>query len=244
MIMIRKSLLVLVLFISVAGIQQVTAAIIVDSLGNTTPGFNNGDVPDTATVGGAQGGQVDPFNQSLGNDILADTNATGSWSHIFDLMGKPIQSAILDFGIVDHDSAASGDQVSLFSIDGVDLTTELNALFEASGGGDNEYNVYQLDLGSILGNLADGSADFILSLTGPGQQTCLAAICSDPSNPVTETISNGANYIFSALTITTQDSPPPNPAPEPGTLLLFSIGILGMRTCRQRYIAQQMPEKV
>ena len=211
MFIIRSSLLIPVLLLFLAGVQQASAAIIVDSLGNMTPGFLHGDIPDTPTVGSAQSGQAAPFNQSLGNDILADMNASGSWSHNYDLLGNPIQSAFFDFGIVDHDSAASGNQVALFTIDGIDLTTELNALFEGSGGGDGEYNMYQLDLASVLGSLADGTANFFLGLTGPGQQTCLIFLCPDPANPVTDTLSNGANYIFSTLTITTEDSTPPNP---------------------------------
>jgi hypothetical protein len=63
---------------------------------------------------------------------------------------------------------ASGEQVNEFTLNGLDLTDELNALLEARGGSNNEYNIYRLQLPSAaLGTIASGIATFFLRMQGP-----------------------------------------------------------------------------
>ena len=207
-----------------------SAAIITSSLGNTSPGFADGAVPDLITqIIPAQSGQPAPFDGGLGSDVFE--NASGTWTHSYGALGDPIVSAMLRIGLVDHDSAASGDQVALFTVDGVDLTAALNALLNGSGGGNGEYNVYSVDLGSLAGSLADGSESVVLTLQGAGLGQCFDFLCPDPNNPtVEETGSNGAHYIFAALRIETRDT---QGVPEPGTLGLLGLG-LGVLALRRR----------
>ena len=54
----------------------------------------------------------------------------------------------------------------------MDLTTELDALLEGSGGGQLEYNIYDLVLPvSVLSQLHDGNATFELTLAPPGLES-------------------------------------------------------------------------
>ena len=48
--------------------QLSSAAVIVSSLGNTSPGFNDGDKPHILTVAAAQSGSPAPFDLGIGND--------------------------------------------------------------------------------------------------------------------------------------------------------------------------------
>ena len=190
------------------------AAIITTSLGNTSPGFNDGDTPTTPQVGSAQGGQPVPFDQGYGTDGLFGGNFDQSWTHTFAAITDPILSASLTIGIVDHDSSATGSQLGLFALDGNELTSDLDALFEAGGGSlDLEYNVYTIDLAALIADLADGSVSVALRLAGPGLVTPLFP---NPGPPQ-ETTTNGANLIFSTLTIETRDG---QPVPDPATLSL------------------------
>lgn len=211
-----------------------SAVIITSSLGNTAPGFNDGDTPALVPqILAAQSGQPAPFNVGLGNEVIGPS-AAGSWTHNYAPIGDPIISATLDIGLVDHDSAAAGDQVLLFTVDGTDLTANLNALFNARGGGEGEYNVYQIDLLSLAGVLADGSASIVLNLQGPGLQACLPFLPGcDPNNPVSPTGFNGAHYIFSMLTIETREGPTTG-VPEPQTLALLGLSLSALAWRRRR----------
>jgi len=189
------------------------------TLGNASPGFASGSVPSVfPDIVLSQGGQPAPFDQGIGNEIIGPDGAA-SWTFGYSPTGNPITAAVLSIGIADHDSQATGNQVASFTEGGVDLTSALNALFEASGGADGEYDVYQLTLpASVFGDLAGGSPTFNLALQGPGLMTALDGTLS-------ESQFNGFFLIYSQVDIATQDQPPT--VPEPNTLALLSLELLG-----------------
>ena len=227
MISIRKGLLAVGFVLALGGAQVASATLITSSLGNTAPGFNDGDTPDVSVVGSAQGGQPVPFDQGYGTDGLFAGNFSQSWIFNYGSISDTILNASLTIGIYDHDSSASGSQLSLYGIDGADLTVTLDGLFEAGGGAaDNQYNVYTIDLAaSSFSDLADGLATASLNLQGPGLVPNLFG------GGFAETSTNGANLIFSTLTIETQDT---QPVPEPGSLVLASLGFLVLGIVRRR----------
>ena len=178
-------------------------------------------------------GSPAPFDTSYGTDGLFGGNFSQTWTHSFGAIAEQILSASITIGIVDHDSAASGSQLSLFSVDSTGLTSELDVLFEAAGNGeDGEYNVYSLALPvSAFTDLADGSALVSLSLAGPGLVTPLFPLPGP--NPPVETTTNGANIIFSTLSITTRDSVAV--IPEQSAFLIWSmLAALGLTVAWRR----------
>jgi len=92
-------------------------------------------------------------------------------------------------------------------------------LFEAGGGAaDAQYNEYTIALGAgLFSDLADGSSLVSLALQGRGLVPDLFG------GGFQETSTNGANLIFSTLTIETEDA---QTVPEPGSLVLASLGFL------------------
>lgn len=227
---------VLALAATLAMPQLANAAVITSDLGNTLPGIIDSATPTLIEIAAIQGGEPAPFDQGYGVDLPplfgSGSNFEKSWTHDFGPIVDPILSATITFGIIDHDSAAPGSQLALFTLDGNPRTVELDALFEAGGGsGDQEYNVYSLALpGSFFADLTDGLMMAQLNLDGPGSVPTLFPIGG--SNPPTETATNGAFLIFSTLEIETDVLS----VPEPGTLLLFStFGILlGAKSLRRR----------
>ena len=206
------------------------AAIINDTEGNASPGFNDGDTPTLLDLLAAQGGQPAPFDAGIGNELIGP-NFGAAWMHTsFGPITDPIVSATMSIGIADHDSAAGGDQVASFLVDGADGTGLLNGLFNGTGGGDNEYNVYSFDVLALIGApaLADGTVNVSLALQPPGLQTNILF------GGVSDTDFNAAFLIFSSLEIVTQDQTgPPVPAPAPATLALLALGLLGLGARRR-----------
>lgn len=204
------------------------ATVITSTLGNSTPGFSDGSTPAVFTVGGAQGGQPVPFDQGYGDDGVFGVNFNQSWTHSYGAILETITMATITFGIYDHDSAASGNQLNSFTFEGADLTATLNPLFEAAGeGADMQYDVYSLVLpNSTFAGLADGLAAGALSLQAPSLVFNLFPL---PGSVIENATSNGANLIFSTLQITTQSAT----VPEPSVLALSLLG-LGMLGWQQR----------
>jgi len=196
------------------------ATTITSSLGNTASGFADGSAPLVFQVGGAQGGQPVPFDQGYGTDGLFGGNFDQTWTHNFAPIAEDIVSASLTIGIYDHDSSASGSQVGGFSYDGNSLTPTLDGLFEAGGGsGDGVFNIYTVVLTDFAA-LADGSVTIALDLMGPGLVPDLFG------GGFAETTTNGANLIFSTLTVTT--------VPIPAALPLFLTALFGLGVIRRR----------
>jgi hypothetical protein len=153
MMKIRNRFLTAALLLALGGLQATPAATFTTTLGNTTPGFNDGETPDAfPDVIDAQTGQDAPFNASCGADVVANPgNCSANWLFSYGALADPILSASLTLGIVDHDSDAGGSQLGSFSLDTFsDLTALLDAEFEATGGGDGMYNVYTIDLAGFL----------------------------------------------------------------------------------------------
>ena len=155
--------------------------------------------------------------------MLFGGNFSASWTFNYVPFVEPIASASITIGILDHDSAASGNQVNSFLVGGNDMTSALNTAFESAGGSNGEYNVYTLGLDSSVFASLDGSVTVSLALMGPGLQTALIG------GAITETPSNGAHLIYSSLTV--------NPVPIPAAAPLFlsalaALGFIGRRRRR------------
>lgn len=221
--------------------QSANAQLMVESLGNTTPGFANGSFPPLIPdVLNAQTGQPAPFNAGIGSDP-AGPNFSATWTFNYAAIVLPdqIQWATIEIGIYDHDSAYDGNpgdagypfnQTAVFTAEGVDHTTAMGTLMESYGGSYDpnppkspEYNVYSLSLSpSTFASLADGSATFQLDLQGP---VFSAGLFGDQVDPF-----NGAHLIYSKLTL--------NVIPEPSSYG-FALGIVGLLTVIYRRRAKR-----
>ena len=192
------------------------------TLGQTT--LTPGTTVNSATFAAAAAGQPAPFNAACGSDPFS--NCSASWTFLYTLpAGDTITNATLSLGIVDIDSAAPGNQVGSFTLDGTDdLTVLLNAASNGLNGGagapNSQYDILMITLPSAdLAGLSSGSATFALTLSGPG----LGVLGTTPFN--------GADLAFSTLDITaTEGSTPPPPTPEPATWALLLTGIAALAT--------------
>ena len=173
------------------------SAIIIQSLGQKD--FNEGDVIEIDAYQTAAAGELAPFDDYYGTDSNSGNSFNESWSFSgYGALSDPILSASVLFGIFDHDSAAAGDQVALFEIEGVDLTATLNTKFEATGGSSQgrrgEYNMYAVSLPvETYSVLSDGDATFSLTLQNGAAQGGVRT-------------NNGAGLDFATLSIITLEA--------------------------------------
>lgn len=180
--------------------------------------FINGETPSTLAFNNAAAGEQDPFDDGfLGSDSGANFSASWTFSYA---PQAPVTGGTVTLGIVDHDSAATGDQIGSFTLNGIDLTTELNAQFESYGGASSEYNEYTLELpNSTFADLASGTVTFALTLQGPGLSI------------LGETSFNGAGLDFSTLNVRTGQTPA---VPEPSTMGLLLLGLPALLAARRK----------
>lgn len=209
---------IIVLFALLAGPHIAFANTIV-TLGQQD--FADGSTPTTGDFLTAGAGEPAPFNGVFIGSDTTGPNFSASWTFSYGAIVN-VTGGNLVLGIYDHESAATGNQVASFTLNGIDLTNALNTLFESHGGGRSEDNVYTLALpAGTFADLASGAVTFALSLQGPGLGL------------FGETPFNGAALDFSTLNISTQQNPP-QPVPEPMTLTLILIGFLAWAGVRRR----------
>jgi len=161
--------------------------------------------------------QPAPFNAFCGADTVSNCSASWTFPNIVP-SSYPIGGATLTLGILDIDSAAPGDQVASFTLDGTYILTGLlNAASEGLNGGtgapNSQYDILTITIPqSDLSALTTGPATFALTLEGPG--LAVPTIL----NPTGHTRFNGAGLDFSTLDIT--------PTPELTSWMSVLTGML------------------
>lgn len=183
--------------------------------------FNDGDFLLLTEFESEQGGEPAVLQTFNGSDIVTGNPFSASFT--INYAPQTVGSATFTIGMYDHDSAAAGNQVASFTLDGMDLTGALNAVFEAHGGTQVEYNVYSLVLPpSLYAALSDGSVAVNLVLSPPGLQT-------SPTGP---SVGNGAGLDFVSLDLQA------SAVPEPTGLAAIGLAAGGLATRRRRSTAK------
>lgn len=212
------------LFLGTVG--RTDAVSILQTLGEQD--FADGSFQNSTQVAAAGANEPAPFADVIGSDV-GGPNFAASWTFTYGVPATDaVTAAALTLGIQDHDSAASGNQVASFTLNGtLNLTAALNALFEASPGANSQARVYTLTLPSAtFAALGTGTATFALALQGPG----LGILGELPTN--------GAALDFATLNLTTQA---PIPVPEPSSLLLCLLGLATIGAWRWRRARVRWP---
>ena len=203
------------------------AGIININAGNLAHTLTDGNVHSGFDILGHLGLASAPFDQVYGGPFTEPGNA--HWQ--FDNLGAitdTIVSASIKIGIWDLDSAATGNQLDSFFLDGIDFFSGLNTVFEAEGSNYNEFNVFTYNLdNSIFASLVDGQLNVDLDIGGNGYK-------ESGNDPLNELVNNKHFLVYSTLIINTEDfsepDPEPEPVPEPSTLLLFIAAMVGIRS--------------
>jgi hypothetical protein len=183
------------------------AAIVTQTLGHQA--FADGTKVALVPFAMAHAGDPAPFDGTFNGSDVSGPNFSASWTFSYGALSN-ITAATLALGILDSDSAAPGNQVVSFLLNGsIDLTVPLNDAFEANPSANSFVNDYTITLpGSAFSQLGTGSATFALALQGPGLGV------------LGQTTFNGAALDFSTITVTTQ------PIPEPSGVVLLCAGAL------------------
>lgn len=202
-----------------------SAATISVTLGNDTGLIDGTQTALIPTIQDVQTGQLAPFDKGYGNELFENPEAL-SWIFNYTAFTESVISATLTFGVFDIDTASPGSQLDAFAVNGENLTSLLDGLFESKASGDNVYNAFTINLdSSFFAALQTGSIGASLDVGGSGLQTNLLL------GGVSSTLNNGFHLLFSTLEITTQDaggSGPSTSVPEPGMFALFTIALLGI----------------
>lgn len=175
------------------------------------PTFADGATPNGPTFTGAA--DVSPFNIVHGED-----NGVNNADFSFTFNYTPttgITSASILLALYDVDSAASGNQIGLFTLNNtVNLTSALNALSEAAQGAQSEITYLNLTLPpAAFAQLETGTATFRVVFSAPSL-TVLG-----------EGTSNAGGIDFARLTFDTETV---EAIPEPSSFLLAAGGGLAL----------------
>lgn len=154
----------------------------------------------------AQVGEPPPFSGYIGSDLSAPQGSNFNASWTFSYAARIYPDARITIGLYDGDCFATSCLiVSSFTVDGFDFTAALNSQIQSTGRKRNgTYDIFSVDLSSILSALGDGSATVSLALQpGDGGQEF-----------------NGAGLDFSTLTV--DSASPPGCSSDARDELLFA----------------------
>ncbi len=170
-------------------------------------------VSGVSEVSNAGVGEPAPFDTFYGSDPYGPNF---DCSFTFSFAPASVLSAMLTFGLIDGDGNEVGNQLALFSLDGMDLTAFMSPLIENTLHVTASVVDFELPA-AALNLLADGSATFRLVLQGPSM--------------IGQLPYNGAALDFARL-----DTVEASSIPEPATLLLLGIGLVGLAGVRRKLI--------